>query len=316
MNNLKVGMRLGLGFALVVALLVVVAIVGATRLGTVDAMTIEVVRNRLPKVLTVNKLVDNMHVATQAVRNMLLTSDSAVMARENQAIDALAKSNSEGLAELDKTVTSAEGKTRLKAVVEARGAYLATLTEIRNLAMSGRKSEATALLFGPMQGHQERYVAAFQALNEFQIEQTTKSGKEADDIYHQALWIISLISALAVLAAAVVAWLVTRSITRPLNQAVELADRVAAGDLTSRIDATGKDETAQLLSALQRMNDNLVNIVGQVRSGTDSIATATRQMPIPTGTATRRGKSCKVQPPRRCHAPWPMRVPCTSATST
>jgi len=74
------------------------------------------------------------------------------------------------------------------------------------------------------------------------------------------------------------AWLLTISITRPLTQAVGIAETVAAGDLSSDIVAGGKDETGQLLTALKTMNDNLLNIVSQVRVGTDTISTASSEI--------------------------------------
>jgi methyl-accepting chemotaxis protein len=71
---------------------------------------------------------------------------------------------------------------------------------------------------------------------------------------------------------------ITRSITLPLNNAVKVAQTVASGDLTSTIVVTSQDETGQLLQALKDMNDSLVKIIGEVRSDTDTIATATSQI--------------------------------------
>ena len=71
---------------------------------------------------------------------------------------------------------------------------------------------------------------------------------------------------------------ITRSITRPLIEAVKVAQTVAGGDLTSNIVVSSKDETGQLLQALKDMNESLVKIVGEVRSDTDTIATATSQI--------------------------------------
>jgi methyl-accepting chemotaxis protein len=88
------------------------------------------------------------------------------------------------------------------------------------------------------------------------------------------------LSALGLAAAVVLSWLVTRSITRPIRRAVEIAERVAAGDLTSRIESSGRDEAAQLLEALRRMNQSLTQIVGRVRGGSDSIATGSAQIAI------------------------------------
>jgi methyl-accepting chemotaxis protein len=81
---------------------------------------------------------------------------------------------------------------------------------------------------------------------------------------------------LAVLAA--IGLLIARSITRPLHRAIRVAQTVAAGDLSSVFDIDGRDETAQLLTALKQMNDSLVGIVGDVRTSTATIATASSQI--------------------------------------
>jgi methyl-accepting chemotaxis protein len=79
------------------------------------------------------------------------------------------------------------------------------------------------------------------------------------------------------LAALIGTWLV-RGISRPLNEAVQIANRVAAGDLTQQIEVKSMDETGRLMQALKEMNCSLVKIVGQVRNGTETIATASGQI--------------------------------------
>jgi methyl-accepting chemotaxis protein len=90
-------------------------------------------------------------------------------------------------------------------------------------------------------------------------------------------------SVLALVLAIGLCWAVTRSITVPLARAVAVAETVARGDLSSRIGTPSKDEVGQLLGALGRMNDSLVKIVGDVRNASDSIATGSSQ--IATGNA-------------------------------
>jgi methyl-accepting chemotaxis protein len=81
----------------------------------------------------------------------------------------------------------------------------------------------------------------------------------------------------ATLGIAVGLWL-ARSIKRPIVQAVKVAQTVAAGDLTSDIAITSSDETGQLMQALKDMNQHLSQIVGQIRSGADTMATASGQI--------------------------------------
>ncbi|MFL6656821.1 MAG: methyl-accepting chemotaxis protein [Massilia sp.] len=80
-----------------------------------------------------------------------------------------------------------------------------------------------------------------------------------------------------VVGAAIMVWLV-RSITTPLNEAVDIARTVASGDLSTHIQVSGTDEIGMLLTSLKDMHDNLADIVGKVRAGTDAIALASREI--------------------------------------
>src|SRR5690606_31301100 len=84
---------------------------------------------------------------------------------------------------------------------------------------------------------------------------------------------------LAILLGAVIAWRLTIGITHPLRDALSLAEAVAEGDLTAQINAVASnDEAGMLLSAMRRMQENLVRTVSQIRMGTDTIATASSQI--------------------------------------
>jgi methyl-accepting chemotaxis protein len=83
---------------------------------------------------------------------------------------------------------------------------------------------------------------------------------------------------LSALLSAMLGFWIIRSITRHLNRAVEVASAVSQGDLTQRIEVTSRDEVGQLLQALKDMNTSLGNIVGEVRSTTDSISTAASEV--------------------------------------
>jgi methyl-accepting chemotaxis protein len=84
--------------------------------------------------------------------------------------------------------------------------------------------------------------------------------------------------ALLILLTAVAGWIVLNSITGPMEDAVNIAQKIAAGDLTSDIKVNGTDETAQLLHALKDMNESLMRIVADVRVATDTIATGSAQI--------------------------------------
>jgi methyl-accepting chemotaxis protein len=101
---------------------------------------------------------------------------------------------------------------------------------------------------------------------------------EAKAAYERTQRVMLVLSALAVALGAVLAWLATRSITRPIRRAVEVADTVAKGDLGVRIEVGGADETGQLMQSLKDMTHSLSGIVGEVRAASASISVATGEI--------------------------------------
>src|SRR4029077_9167552 len=83
---------------------------------------------------------------------------------------------------------------------------------------------------------------------------------------------------IVVILAVLVAFMTTRSITGPLAESLAVGKRVASGDLSSRIETSGRDEAADLQRALREMNDGLANMVSQIRTGAESIAVGAGQV--------------------------------------
>ncbi|MBR7799791.1 methyl-accepting chemotaxis protein [Undibacterium fentianense] len=111
--------------------------------------------------------------------------------------------------------------------------------------------------------------------------QTTVAKQEFDasqNAFVRFTWLTAAALLLAFLIVVGMGWWLMASIVRPINEAVSIAETVAAGDLTRAIICDSNDELGNLLQALKKMNDSLLQIVGQVRSGTETIATASSQI--------------------------------------
>jgi len=105
-----------------------------------------------------------------------------------------------------------------------------------------------------------------------------KSSVEATDQYYGKTRLMLAMAVLAILSACAFAWKITQSITRPLRHAVAVAQSVAAGHLDHQVQVHSQDEIGQLLTALQQMNGSLTTIVSEVRTGADTIATASAEI--------------------------------------
>ena len=275
-SNMKIGTRLGLGFGTVLVLLAMVVGLGIARLAALNDGMNNIVKQTYPKVEMAQNIIKNNYQVARAVRNMALTSDPSLIAREHAILAERRKEITEILARLDPLITREKGKELFKDVKEKRAAYITVLDQVLQLLADGKKDEAASILLGNTRTAQ--FAAAITALVTYQSDLMEEDRKLAEENYHDARNLMSILGLLALTLGAFLAWWVARSITRPMNAAVQVAQTVAAGDLTSRIEVHSKDETGQLLQALKDMNGSLQNIVGQVRCGTDTIATASSQI--------------------------------------
>ncbi len=260
-KNMKLSLRLAIGFGVVLVLLVILGVIAVRGLGSVDEKIMLVVNDRLPKVVSANKSIDQVNVIARALRNMLLVTDPDQIRAEDARIDEAARTVKATLDDLDQKITSPEGKKKLADVLAAREAYLAPQGEIRKLARAGRKPEATALLFGEFRSLQNRYIEAWQQLITFQTELANDDGKAADAAVTSARNLVIGISAVAVLLGLAIAALIARSISAPVGQCIDIANRVANGDLEVTFGEATKDETGQLMESLRTMVGNLRKLI-------------------------------------------------------
>ena len=155
-------------------------------------------------------------------------------------------------------------------------AYIASATEVVGLAFSDLPAaEAKLPAFGKAFSALETEMGGLSDVIDAQSKQTQTASDATANRARITLLVAALLGAGLVLT---ISLFVGRGITKPLETAVKVTETVAAGDLSTQIDATRKDETGQLMSALQRMNSDLGEIVGQVRRSADSIANGSAEI--------------------------------------
>ncbi len=278
LRNLRIGVRLGLAFMFVLLLLVGIIGVGIARLADVNQELHTVVDNRYPKVLLAFEIQDNVNSIVRNVRAVLIERTPEGVKKTTGEIASARGKVAEDMDKLDKILQAPETRAIFAQAKELRAKFVADQVEFNSLMDAGKKDAATDLVLGRMRADQHNYQMAINSLVGELSNQVHQAGEEATRIHDRGRMVMLVLGATAVLMAAVFAYLVTRSITTPINRAVHVAQTVAAGDLTSQIVVDSTDETGKLLGALKTMNVNLVGIVSQVRQSSDSIATGSSQI--------------------------------------
>ncbi len=126
-------------------------------------------------------------------------------------------------------------------------------------------------------GFQEM-IKEFKELVQIETRLARDSYDSANAVFSKVVVALLAILVLALVVSVVAALFMSRMIVRPLKNAIVTAGRIASGDLTSEITVVGRDETGELLQALEDMNDGLKKIVSEVRGGTDAITTASKEI--------------------------------------
>ncbi|MHB8913382.1 MAG: methyl-accepting chemotaxis protein, partial [Lysobacter sp.] len=259
LQRYKVGMRLAMGFGLMILLLVAVAAVALYDLSRIQGQMTDVVGQNVKKIQLINRMLhanDGMSIAN---RNLTMVDDKAAQQRELQAIsDARAAYDKadDALGKLLSTVT--EDANREK-TVKARDAGRPLREQVLALVASNQKQAAQQLLLtqaGPA-------MALWQASLKERIVRREKKTEEAFAAAQAAfanarLWMLILVG-LAVASAGALAYVIARSVVGPLTIATRTADAIAQGGLDTVIHVQGRDEVAQLLGSMKAMQGALVS---------------------------------------------------------
>lgn len=281
-GNLKIGHRLGFAFGVVMLMLVAVATLGLSRMSAIQ--------DSMESVTKANNVEANMATTMRAsvadrmiaLRNIVLLEDVAGMSKEVDRVRAQAQVYVDAEKTLrstfDKYGVISEETALLASIREANLAAQPLIERVIALGLANKSADATRLLMGDLRRAQLKWNTDLQTLEASEKRQNDEATVVAENTYLFARNLMYSLSAAAVVFGLIIAWLITRSITEPINRAVAIAQTVSAGDLTSEIEVKTSDETGLLLRALKVMNENLRKIVGEVRSGTETMSTASQEI--------------------------------------
>jgi methyl-accepting chemotaxis protein len=278
LSNFKIGTRLGIGFGLVLILLILVASMGVMKMGRLNANTDELVNQDWAKAKLAVKALDNVRGSIARVFQMVAETDPENAAKAQERLAANTKGFNEAIDKLDPLLDTAEGKKMLTEIKASRDAYVSSFGKVMTLLKDGNRDEANKIAFGATYKALQTFATELRDLNDLFQKSFEEKGAQSAETYQSAKTQMLILSLIAVIVGMGFGWWITGSITRPIHDAVELAQTISSGNLDNHIDVSSNDETGQLMQALKEMNDSLNNVCSQVRAGTDTIATASCQI--------------------------------------
>ncbi|NMM26012.1 MAG: HAMP domain-containing protein [Glaciimonas sp.] len=278
LKNLTIKSRLIFVITFLSLQLIVGAVIGIGSLGFANDAMKSLYADQLVSTGQLDKVI-RLIDSNQLVIARAVTMETAALGKQMDEVDTRIRMADQVWSEYLAHVGSVEDKKVANQFVESHKKYVTEgLLPAVAALRAGNAPLATEILHGPIMQLFIPVESDLNALIKQQLDVGQKKFEQSQTIYH---WVfMSCIAGvlLGLLMAAIVGIWLVRAISLPLQAAVEIARGVAAGDLTQQIESRSNDETGQLMQALKDMNDSLVQIAGDVRTGTDIIATASNQI--------------------------------------
>ena len=276
--KLNIGTRLAAGFALTLLMTVIIATVGVWRLNQVAHETEAILAEPLAKERMIAEWYTQIFAAVRRTAAIVKSSDPSLTEFFKEDAAATGKLSADLVKRIEPLISGDDETALFKSVMEHRTAYSKARDGAVKAKAEGNVELAEQILTQQFNPAAKAYQERVKELVDLQHKRIAASAELIASTASRGNFVIGSLAAGALLLGGVFAWLLTRSITRPLRQAVHAAEQVAAGDLTVDIDSKGTDETGALLRALGHMNTSLSKIVDEVRSGTQTISGASSEI--------------------------------------
>ena len=279
--NMKLGLRLGLGFATVIVLLIISTLIALSGLKGGAEDIDRMANDRFPKTVMANNIIDALNVNARALRNALLVKDPNEVRKELDRIGEQRKIIGENFDKLEAGIKSAEGKAVLKTAQTARAIFVKDLDAFLELQKAGKTDESIALMVGSIRKTQGDYSKAVAAIVDFQGKLMEEEGIQGAADSASAERNLLIIAGVAVLASALIAWWIIHSVLSQLggepDYARNMVARIAEGDLTVKLETHPKDNSS-LLFAMKQMVERLTQVVTDVNGGAQALASASEEV--------------------------------------
>jgi methyl-accepting chemotaxis protein len=274
---MKIRTRLYGSFFIMLTLMVIVGVMAVLKLGSLQKSIDEITTDRYPKTRWAADAEKGLHQVEINIRDGILAENREDVEKSLANIDAVIKIVNDRLELFHNNIRSERGKELVRRFEETRANYRVELVRAINGLKNGDKNSTLAAM-KKMPPLRAASLESMGAIVSFQDGLMKEAGKKAQADYELALILIIISTVSAFGFAGIIGYLVTRSITGPLDAAVDTSRRISEGDLSIRIAVSGSDETAKLLEAMKAMTDKLRDVVGRIKQASDSVASGSEEL--------------------------------------
>ena len=278
LRNMGIGLRASLSFAVLAGLLVLVGVFGLGQMAKLRESAAIIETAWMPSIENIHDSAANVAAIRLEALRLLTTDESAVRERSKGLIGKERAQLQERLDNHQALLSNDQERQLLDQLKTAAAGYMTIVDQLIQRVDQDEQMQALTLLTDKLTPQGVILGRSLDALIDFNQQGAQDAAQSAAQVYQSAQWIVGVIIAVALIATLLLAWLLTRSITTPLAQALRAARTIAAGDLSQSIHVQGKDEPAQLLGALATMQEQLQATIRGISESAQQLASAAEEM--------------------------------------
>ena len=276
MSNVKVSTRLSLGFGAILLIMLALTAIGIWRMQVISDVMVTMTQQDNLRLQETMRWRENREKNWIRTRAMLLNASPQFNAILEPEIAATSAAISESQKKIESLLRIEEDIRLFKGLDSHRAAYRNLRTALMQQSANG--DHVADRVESELKPLDDAYDQALGQFADYQLKVYTETRETALAQVRQSQIMLASVAGITLLLGIWGAWALGRSITRPLHQAVGIADEIAHGNLTQSFTISGRDETATLLTSLHEMQAKLASIVAGVRQNADSVANASAEI--------------------------------------
>lgn len=278
LRSMNIASRALLGFALIGILMIVLGVFALNQMSKIRAAGENIESNSLPSITSLDDFTQlTLRLRVLSYR-LLLNREPDVQAKTVQLFELRNEQIAKAQAKYEKLISGPEEQATYEDYKRLLGQYRQLESRMKQLSAAGQIDDLRNMLNTDLLSNSEQVNTVLDKLVKINSQQTTDTNKAAGDQYGAAFTLVIVMLVVATLMTFLFAWLLTRSIIQPINQAVEAAEEIAEGNLTRPIHIEGEDEAARLLRAMEKMQSKLRDTLQRISGSATQLASAAEEL--------------------------------------
>ncbi|EPJ83318.1 methyl-accepting chemotaxis protein [Pseudomonas sp. CFT9] len=287
LRHLNIAPRAFIGFAFIAVLVVLLGVFAVNRMTQMRQSSQDMSANQLPSMTHLGTITENVLRMRILSFRVLVNREPAALQEAETRIGVLADKVKTAQAKYATLPAGPEEAALYKTFGVTLDNYLKAQAEMVALSKQGKVDEMRALINSRIKDGTDQMGEQLNKLIAINAADAKQADEDAGQSYGGAITGVVAVSVVAALLTVLLAWLLTRSIVTPLRKAVEVAETIAAGNLSKTIEDDGKDEPARLLSALSTMQASLRQTIQHIAGSATQLASAAEELSAVTEEASR-----------------------------